>query len=249
VAQDLEYTIGRGRPPLHTRFKKGQSGNPSGKPGPAKLLKQRFQRALCAALDGSMEDLERMKPDSAMAEVARRMALDATQGRASAQRLLMSALNDAGAKSEEEPSLAQGKEQGGAELSLEELMGLVDDELTAAGQRPYFAQPSSLVQGKMQGSEQTNGVEDLDAASDDVSKREGEGCEEAAAPVSVVQGKEQGSLKNDAPLKREITPEGSHYNSEPLVANGRASPSPLAARQQLLNSAAAFSAASVIPRN
>jgi hypothetical protein len=31
---DSNYTIGRGKPPLHTRFQKGQSGNPSGKPGP-----------------------------------------------------------------------------------------------------------------------------------------------------------------------------------------------------------------------
>ena len=27
---DGEYRVGRGRPPLHTRFKKGQSGNPRG---------------------------------------------------------------------------------------------------------------------------------------------------------------------------------------------------------------------------
>ena len=28
--RDGEYRVGRGRPPLHTRFKKGQSGNPRG---------------------------------------------------------------------------------------------------------------------------------------------------------------------------------------------------------------------------
>ena len=28
---DGEYRVGRGRPPLHTRFKKGQSGNPRGR--------------------------------------------------------------------------------------------------------------------------------------------------------------------------------------------------------------------------
>ena len=27
-----EYKVGRGKPPLHTRFKKGQSGNPKGRP-------------------------------------------------------------------------------------------------------------------------------------------------------------------------------------------------------------------------
>jgi uncharacterized protein DUF5681 len=26
------YTLGKGRPPVHTRFKKGQSGNPTGRP-------------------------------------------------------------------------------------------------------------------------------------------------------------------------------------------------------------------------
>jgi hypothetical protein len=33
-----EYRVGRGRPPLHTRFKKGQSGNPRGpRPRPKNL--------------------------------------------------------------------------------------------------------------------------------------------------------------------------------------------------------------------
>jgi Family of unknown function (DUF5681) len=29
---ERKYDIGRGRPPVHTRFKKGQSGNPKGRP-------------------------------------------------------------------------------------------------------------------------------------------------------------------------------------------------------------------------
>jgi len=28
---DSDYKVGPGKPPLHTRFKKGQSGNPSGR--------------------------------------------------------------------------------------------------------------------------------------------------------------------------------------------------------------------------
>jgi hypothetical protein len=38
--------VGRGKPPVDSRFKEGQSGNPTGNLGPAKLLKQRFQWAL-----------------------------------------------------------------------------------------------------------------------------------------------------------------------------------------------------------
>jgi hypothetical protein len=75
------YAVGRGKPPFHTRFKKGQSGNPSGKPGPAKLAKQRFRRALYAALEGSTEELELAKPANGMVAMARRMVLDVTGGR------------------------------------------------------------------------------------------------------------------------------------------------------------------------
>jgi len=42
---DGEYRVGRGKPPLHTRFKKGQSGNPRG-PRPKNL-----PALLVAALD------------------------------------------------------------------------------------------------------------------------------------------------------------------------------------------------------
>lgn len=73
TASPSTYTVGRGRPPLHTRFQKGQSGNPSGKPGPAKLAKQRFLRALYAALQDSPEDLELSKPQNVIAALARKM--------------------------------------------------------------------------------------------------------------------------------------------------------------------------------
>jgi hypothetical protein len=48
----MTYQVGYGRPPLHTRFRKGQSGNPSGEPGPRRamerLLRVYIEEALLA---------------------------------------------------------------------------------------------------------------------------------------------------------------------------------------------------------
>ena len=41
-----DYEVGYGRPPRHTRFKKGQSGNPKGRPGGAKNLSTLVNEAL-----------------------------------------------------------------------------------------------------------------------------------------------------------------------------------------------------------
>src|SRR5438045_7456742 len=41
-----EYEVGYGRPPRHTRFEKGRSGNPEGRPPGAKNLKTLLAEAL-----------------------------------------------------------------------------------------------------------------------------------------------------------------------------------------------------------
>ncbi|HTT84973.1 MAG TPA: DUF5681 domain-containing protein [Rhizomicrobium sp.] len=153
------YTIGRGRPPLHTRFKKGQSGNPSGKPGPAKLARQRFARALYAALDGSTEELAASKPENVLAEIARKLVLDATEGRIAAVRLVLSLLD---AESEKESraeddsreptvdeadllSLLQGKMQGNEKLSLEDIFGPAESEAAQTGSHPREQHPGETL--------------------------------------------------------------------------------------------------------
>src|SRR5262245_24513960 len=45
AADEQDYKVGPGRPPLHTRFKKGQSGNPGGR------RKQNMPALLAEALD------------------------------------------------------------------------------------------------------------------------------------------------------------------------------------------------------
>ncbi|HEX4158670.1 MAG TPA: DUF5681 domain-containing protein [Rhizomicrobium sp.] len=188
------YTVGRGKPPLHTRFQKGQSGNPSGKPGPAKLAKQRFERALYAALEASETELEQSQPEKIVAGIARRMALDAVAGRMSALKLVLTLLDA------ESGASARGEEDDAEEL------------FTAAD---LF----SLLQGKRQGNEKTL-LEDIlwpeapeKAAHADVNSPEQRGGEPApstvarerneAEPLSLLQGKTQGNDKN---LAEQICP-------------------------------------------
>ena len=43
---ERDYDVGYGKPPCHTRFKKGQSGNPRGRPSGAKNLSTLLNEAL-----------------------------------------------------------------------------------------------------------------------------------------------------------------------------------------------------------
>jgi hypothetical protein len=47
---DGEYEVGYGRPPKHTRFKPGQSGNPRGRPAGAKGIKASLKREMQAKI-------------------------------------------------------------------------------------------------------------------------------------------------------------------------------------------------------
>src|SRR5262245_43061967 len=45
-----QYEVGYGRPPKHSRFKPGQSGNPNGRPKGAKSLKTLLEEALASSV-------------------------------------------------------------------------------------------------------------------------------------------------------------------------------------------------------
>jgi hypothetical protein len=47
-----DYVVGRGKPPVHTRFKKGQSGKPHG-PHPKNLLDE----PVTATIDGERREI------------------------------------------------------------------------------------------------------------------------------------------------------------------------------------------------
>ncbi len=106
---DPNYTVGRGKPPLHTRFQKGQSGNPSGKPGPAKLARQRFQRALSASLERNLDGM------------IGRLTEEALNGKMGAMKLILSELDEEIAREEDAPA-------GGSTMEAAEKEGVKEDE-------------------------------------------------------------------------------------------------------------------------
>lgn len=120
-ASNSSYTVGPGRPPLHTRFQKGRSGNPSGKPGPAKLARQRFQRALCAALEGETADLKHACPRRGLEALAQRLALDALGGHMGATRIVLAELDKESACGDANQAAEENEaEQANAEASTDE---------------------------------------------------------------------------------------------------------------------------------
>jgi len=59
------YVVGKGRPPLLTRWKPGQSGNPEGRPKGAKNMMTYFHEALSRKIDikegGKIRNLRMIK--------------------------------------------------------------------------------------------------------------------------------------------------------------------------------------------
>jgi hypothetical protein len=113
---DSPTTVGYGRPPEHTRFQKGQSGNPGGRAGPKTLAKQVFDAAIGEAIHADRWALKDSRPAKVIEAFARRIALDAVDGRPSAQRLLLSILRQDGEAASAEPAPGSSAEESAREL-------------------------------------------------------------------------------------------------------------------------------------
>ncbi|WP_165978839.1 DUF5681 domain-containing protein [Antarcticimicrobium luteum] len=76
--RDEDYEVGYGKPPRHTRFKKGQSGNPKGRPKGAKGLNASLKRELESQI--TIREGNREVRVSKAEAMAKRLATSALQG-------------------------------------------------------------------------------------------------------------------------------------------------------------------------
>jgi hypothetical protein len=152
------YRVGRGKPPEHTRFKKGQSGNPSGRPGPAKKVKAKLRGTLLAALDVSRTRLSLAEPTTTLESIAKEIALSAARGKSDAVKLLLSLLEEgeSAKPTKRTATSSTDDESGTSSLPQGETQGGIQKKRSTHG-RPTDAQiedetgTSSLPQGKTQG--------------------------------------------------------------------------------------------------
>ena len=90
--------VGYKRPPAHTRFRPGQSGNPSGRP----RRRPDFQAALLAELAETMPDADRARGSTKLEALVKTLVDSAIAGNARAQSILCSVLTRLGDPDEAE---------------------------------------------------------------------------------------------------------------------------------------------------
>lgn len=81
-----DYPIGRGRPPKHTRFKPGQSGNPAGRPKGVKNFASILRKALNAKV--VVAENGRQRRITKLEAMTTQLVNKATQADLNAMRLL-----------------------------------------------------------------------------------------------------------------------------------------------------------------
>ena len=113
-----EYRVGYGKPPLHTRFKQGQSGNPKGRPRGAKnlasLLNEALNELVLVAEDGGRKRISKRKA------AFKQLVNEAAKGNWRALKLLVDILQDVERRTEpqtEESSFSLADEKVLAQLA------------------------------------------------------------------------------------------------------------------------------------
>jgi hypothetical protein len=98
--QHGDDTIGYKRPPAHTRFRPGRSGNPNGRP----KRRPSFRAALLAELAASMPAEDQKRAGSKLQALVKKLVDSAIAGDARAQSILVGALARIGDVEDNEPN-------------------------------------------------------------------------------------------------------------------------------------------------
>lgn len=112
------YRVGRGRPPLHTRFQPGQSGNPSGRPRRQTrswpdLLAEELSEPITFSENGQRRTITKQRA------LIKRMVNQALEGRTRAQEIVAKMFSSGNADRSSEDALVES-------LSPEERTFLID---------------------------------------------------------------------------------------------------------------------------
>jgi len=87
ASEEPAEKVGPGKPPRHTRFKPGQSGNPKGRPKGSKnfatILQQQLTKKITITVDGKPRRM------TVQEVIARRLATDSMKGTTKAMELLI----------------------------------------------------------------------------------------------------------------------------------------------------------------
>lgn len=86
-----KYTVGYGKPPENTKFKKGQSGNPKGRAPASKSLKSALRAELSQRI--SITEVGKTRKVSKMEALAKRLTAQALKGDARALVELLRQIN------------------------------------------------------------------------------------------------------------------------------------------------------------
>jgi hypothetical protein len=196
----MSYEVGYGKPPVHSRFRKGQSGNPGGRPGPRRAAERLVQAELEELLVLSPEEFARCPPRDGFADIAADLTRGAVGGNAAGVRLLLSFLSERG---QERPRRARLPARIRQKLDLAMSQGI--SQAIAENTQSQGITPAHPAQGLVSPEGSRGGAE----------------CAQAARPTPVLRNlrelrraQERGSASQGIMCREPAALDGSHRAAE-----------------------------------
>lgn len=90
---DTSYTVGKGKPPKDSQFKKGQSGNPGGRPR-WESFRDRLKAGIEAALERKTQDVHLGAKRNVFEDLVNRMVVDAVHNNDQQRKVFLALMKD-----------------------------------------------------------------------------------------------------------------------------------------------------------